>query len=231
MLVQSVSLPIAFAAGFVSFFSPCILPMIPAYIMYITGIYVDDELEKQKMFALTRTLGFVLGFTIIFMIMGTTASFIGKVFVRNRDIFTKISGSLIFLFGLNMTGAINLNFLNATKRVKSPKKITSWLSSVILGMAFAAGWTSCSGPVLASILIYAGGSSTVGMGVYLLAIYSLGMALPFILTALFINQFNRFMQKTEKVMRYIPMISGIIMIIFGILIFFDKIKIIAGLLI
>lgn len=228
---ENVSLPIAFFAGFLSFFSPCILPMIPVYIMYITGVNVEDELEKKKLFALTRTLGFVLGFTIIFMIMGTSASFIGKIFVRNKDIFTKISGMLIFLFGLKMTGLINFNFLNRTKKVASPKKITNWISSVALGMAFAAGWTPCFGPVLASILIYAGGSSTVGTGVYLLLVYSIGMAIPFILTALFINQFSAFMKKTEKIMKYVPIVSGVIMIIFGILVFFDKVKIISGLFI
>lgn len=228
---ENVSLPIAFFAGFLSFFSPCILPMIPVYIMYITGVNVEDELEKKKLFALTRTLGFVLGFTIIFMIMGTSASFIGKIFVRNKDIFTKLSGLLIFLFGLKMTGLLNFNFLNREKRVKSPKRIKNWISSVALGMAFAAGWTPCFGPVLASILIYAGGSSTVGTGVYLLLVYSIGMAIPFILTALFINQFSAFMKKTENIMKYVPIISGVIMIVFGILVFFDKVKLISGLLI
>lgn len=231
MLAESVSLPIAFIAGFLSFFSPCILPMIPVYIMYITGINVEEELDKKKIFALTRTLGFVLGFTIIFMIMGTSASFIGRVFIRNKEIFMKLSGLLIFFFGLKMTGLINFNLLNQEKKIKTPKQITSWIGSVLLGMAFAAGWTPCFGPVLASILVYAGTNSTVGMGIYLLLAYSLGMAVPFILTALFINQFSVFMKKTEKIMIYIPIISGIIMIIFGILVFFDKIKLISGLLI
>ena len=143
MIAESVSLPLAFGAGFISFFSPCILPMIPVYIMYITGINVEDEIDKKKFFALTRTLGFVLGFTIIFMIMGTSASFLGKIFAQNKDIFAKISGLLIFLFGIKMTGLINFSFLDRTKKVKSPKQVTNWISSVLLGMAFAAGWTPC----------------------------------------------------------------------------------------
>lgn len=231
MGAESVSLPLAFGAGFISFFSPCILPMIPVYIMYITGINVEDELDKKKLFALSRTLGFVLGFTIVFMIMGTSASFIGKLFVKHKILFTKISGLLIFLFGLKMTGLINFNLLNREKKVKSPKEITSWISSVLLGMAFAAGWTPCFGPVLASILLYAGGTSTVGTGVYLLLVYSIGMAVPFILTALFINQFSAFMKKTERIMKYVPVISGVIMIMFGILVFFDQVKYISGLFI
>lgn len=227
----SVSLPVAFGAGFLSFFSPCILPMIPVYIMYITGINVEDELEKKRLFALSRTIGFVIGFTIIFMIMGTSASFLGRLFVRNKDIFTKVSGFLIVLFGLKMTGLINLNFLNREKKVKAPKQIKTWLGSVLLGMAFAAGWTPCFGPVLASILIYAGGSSTLARGVYLLLAYSIGMAVPFILTSLFINQFSVFMKKTENIMKYIPIISGVVMIIFGLLVFFNKMMLISGLLI
>ncbi len=228
---SNVSLPIAFGAGFLSFFSPCILPMIPVYIMYITGINVEDELDKKKLFALSRTLGFVLGFTVIFMIMGTSASFIGKAFIRHKDIFTKLSGLLIILFGLKMTGIIQFNFLNKSKKMKSPKQITNWISSVVLGMAFAAGWTPCFGPVLASILIYAGGSGTVSTGVYLLLAYSVGMAVPFILTALFINQFSAFMKKTEKIMKYVPMISGVIMIVFGLFVFFNKVGLISGLFI
>lgn len=223
MGAESVSFSLAFGAGFLSFFSPCILPLIPAYIMYITGINLEDELQKNRLIALTRTIGFVIGFTIIFIIMGTTASFLGKIFIRNKDIFSKVSGILIIIFGLKMIGVIDLGFLVIEKKMKAPKKITSWFSSILMGMAFAAGWTPCFGPVLGSILIYAGGSSTVLKGVYLLLVYSIGMAVPFILTALFINTFNKFLKNTERFMIYVPKISGIIMIIFGILIFFNKV--------
>ncbi|CAK7067607.1 cytochrome c biogenesis protein CcdA [Tissierella sp. P1] len=222
MDLGNVSIPIAFGAGFLSFFSPCILPLIPAYIMYITGVNVEDELEKKRLFALTRTIGFVIGFTIIFMIMGTSASFLGKLFIRNKEVFSKISGGIIILFGLNMMGILKLKFLNFERRTKAPKKITNWFSSVLMGMAFAAGWTPCFGPVLGSILMYAGGTATVSKGVYLLLIYSIGMALPFILTALFINTFTRFMNKADKFLKYMPIISGFIMVVFGLLVFFNK---------
>ncbi|MSU00518.1 cytochrome c biogenesis CcdA family protein [Tissierella pigra] len=218
-----VSIPIAFGAGFLSFFSPCILPLIPVYIMYMTGTNMEEELEKKKFFALTRTFGFVIGFTIIFMIMGTSASFLGKIFVRNKEVFGKISGVLIILFGLNIMGVLKLNFLNFERRAKAPKKVTNWFSSILMGMAFAAGWTPCFGPVLASILMYAGATATVSKGVYLLLVYSIGMAIPFILTALFINGFTRLMNKADKFMRYMPIISGFIMIIFGFLVFFNKV--------
>ena len=223
MNLENVSLSIAFGAGFLSFFSPCILPLVPVYIMYITGISVEEEINQSKLLAFKRTMGFVLGFTIIFMMMGTSAGFLGKIFIRNREIFSKISGILIMIFGFNMMGILNLNILKLEKRLKAPKKMTNWFSSILMGMAFAAGWTPCFGPVLASILVYAGSSATVSKGVYLLLIYSIGMAIPFILTSLFINTFNKFIQKAERFIPYIPKISGFIMIVFGVLVFFNKV--------
>lgn len=223
MTLTNVSIPIAFGAGFLSFFSPCILPMIPVYIMYMTGTTMESELSERRLLALKRTIGFVIGFTIIFMIMGTSASFLGKIFIRNRNIFYKISGILIILFGLNMMGIFKFEFLNVERRAKLPSKTTSWFTSILMGMAFAAGWTPCFGPVLASILMYASASNTVSQGALLLLIYSVGMAIPFILTALFINGFIKFMEKTEKLMIYLPKIGGLIMVIFGLLIFFNKV--------
>ena len=222
-MAADVSLPIAFGAGFLSFFSPCILPLIPVYIMYMAGVTLEDELEKRRLLALTRTMGFVIGFTIIFIIMGTSASFLGRLFARNKDIFSKVSGILIIIFGLNMMGIIKLKFLSIEKRVAKPKDISNWFSSILMGMAFAAGWTPCFGPVLASILIYASGTATVSKGVYLLLVYSIGMAIPFILTALFINVFSKFLDKAGRFIEYIPKIGGLIMVIFGLLVFFDKV--------
>jgi len=223
MDLGNVPLSIAFGAGFLSFFSPCILPLIPVYIMYITGVSMENELETKRLFALKRTIGFIIGFTIIFILMGTSASYLGRIFIRNKQIFSKVSGILIVIFGLNMMGIIKLRFLSMEKRLAAPKKISNWFSSILMGMAFAAGWTPCFGPVLASILVYAGSSATVSKGVYLLLIYSIGMAIPFILTALFINVFNKFIAKAEKFIIYIPKISGFIMVVFGVLVFFNKV--------
>lgn len=184
---------------------------------------MEEDLKDKRLLALSRTLGFIIGFTIIFVIMGTSASFIGKVFIRNKKIFAKISGLLITFFGLNMMGIFNIGFLNRTRQVSTPKKVTNWFSSTLMGMAFAAGWTPCFGPVLASILVYAGGTDTVSKGVILLLIYSIGMAIPFILTALFINIFIDLVNRTEKFLIYLPKIGGLIMVIFGLLVFFDKV--------
>lgn len=219
----NISYPIAFGAGFLSFFSPCLLPMIPAYIMYITGVNIEDELNKRRLFAVIRTLGFVLGFTIIFMIMGSSATFIGRLFIRNSIVFSRISGIIIIIFGLHLMGILNFKFINFEKRSKAPKKIRNWFSSVLMGMAFAAGWTPCFGPVLGAILMYASGASTVSTGMFLLLIYSIGMAIPFLLTAVFINVFIKFLERADKVMKYLPIIGGGIMVVFGLLVFFDKV--------
>ena len=191
--------------------------------MYMTGSTMESEVSQRKVVALTRTLGFVIGFTIIFMIMGTSASFIGRIFIKNKAIFSKISGILIIIFGLNLMGVLKLNFLNLNRQISAPKKVTSWFSSILMGMAFAAGWTPCFGPILASILVYASTSNTLSQGVFLLFIYSLGMAIPFMLTAVFINMFSSFLEKAERLMVYLPKISGLIMVMFGLLVFFNKV--------
>src|SRR5699024_4769919 len=126
LLTENISYTVALAAGFLSFFSPCIIPLIPAYIMYLTGVTMEEDLKDKRLLALSRTLGFIIGFTIIFVIMGTSASFIGKVFIRNKKIFAKISGLLITFFGLNMMGIFNIGFLNRTRQVSTPKKVTNW---------------------------------------------------------------------------------------------------------
>ncbi|SHH67897.1 cytochrome c biogenesis CcdA family protein [Clostridium grantii] len=223
MFATNVSFWVAFGAGILSFFSPCILPLIPVYFMYITESTIESQLLNQKKIVLTRTIGFVIGFTIIFILMGATATFIGKIFVQNKSIFSKISGLLIIIFGLNMMGIIKFNFLQIEKKVSEPRVATSWFSSILVGMAFAAGWTPCFGPILASILIFAGSSETMLKGILLLLIYSIGMAIPFIVTALFINYFRKFIKKSRKFLIFIPKISGAIMVIFGFLVFFNKI--------
>ena len=229
MFLQEVSWGVAFVAGFLSFFSPCILPLIPAYIMYLTASTIEEEVNERRLFALTRTIGFVIGFTIIFLIMGVSVSFIGQIFVRNRDIFTKISGVLIILFGLNMLGVFKFGIMNKLN-VRAPKKITNWLSSVVMGIAFAAGWSPCFGPVLGAILVYAGATATIGQGILLLLIYSLGMALPFILTSLFINKFAELMVRYEGYLKYVNIVGGTLMLVFGLLVFFDKVVDISRLL-
>lgn len=226
MITQDVSFFIAFGAGFLSFLSPCIIPLIPAYIMYITGTYSEEELEKRRFLALSRTLGFVLGFTIVFVILGLSAGSIGQTnfFRENKALITQISGGLIVLFGINMLGLFKLSFLNKEVKFKAPKKMKNWFGSTLMGMAFAAGWTPCFGPILGTIVLYAGTQGTLVKGVYLLLAYSFGLAVPFILTALFINAFTGLINKSDKILPYTSKISGIILIIFGLAIIFGQIS-------
>ncbi len=227
--MTDISISASFAAGLLSFFSPCVLPLIPAYITYITGTALEEELENKKFLALTRTLGFILGFTIIFMIMGVSASFVGRAFrVYNRQ-FSIISGILIIGLGLNMMGILKLNILSKGIKIKLPK-ISNWFSSVLVGMAFAAGWTPCVGAVLGTILLLAGNTGTVSSGFFLLLFYSLGLAIPFVLTALLISRFGRFLTKSEKVLPYITKIGGLIIVLLGILILFNKMYLLTNLL-
>ena len=221
--MEDVSLFMAVFAGFASFVSPCVLPLVPAYVGYITGS--TSEEKQDKTFTLWRAVGFVLGFSIIFIMMGATASYIGRLFAQYRTVFHKVSGLLIIIFGLHLIGLLKLEFLYKEARVEGPKEATSWITAVLMGMAFAAGWTPCVGPVLASILAYAGSSTTLIQGVILLVFYSLGLGIPFILTAVFIE---KFMEVSNKVNKYLPIVSkvsGAVLIIFGILLFLNKIQV------
>lgn len=220
----------AFFAGLLSFFSPCLLPMIPAYIMYISGIGDLEDARDNKEIVLQRTLGFIIGFTIIFIIMGLSASFVGKIFSQNRNLFLKLSGIIIIIFGLNYMGILKFSFLGKDKRLKAPKKVNNMLSSTFMGMAFAGGWSPCFGPVLGSILFMASIDSSVLEGGILLLIYSIGMAIPFVLTALFISKFTILLSRYEKALKIIPLIGGGVLVVFGILIFFDKLVVISSLL-
>lgn len=230
MFAQEVSTTMAFIAGLLSFFSPCILPLVPAYIMYISGYGDKDEIPTRKMM-IGRTLFFVLGFTTIFMIMGTSASFLGQFFIRYRSVFSKISGFIIVLFGLHMLGVFKIGVLRKENRVSFPVKINGFGGAYVMGIAFAAGWTPCFGPVLASILIYAGTGETISQGIYLLGVYSVGMALPFMLAAIFMNRFNNLLDRIENSGKWFPRITGIVLIIFGLMILFDKVVIVSQLLI
>lgn len=218
MFTQDIGVLVAFWAGVTSFFSPCILPLIPVYIMYITGTTTEEDLKTHKFFVLSRTFGFIIGFTFIFLLLGLSATFLGQIFNRNRDLFFNISGWVMIFFGLNMLGLFRIKGLKIPQLIKPPTKVTSFFGSVLMGLAFGAGWSPCFGPVLGAILFYASTSNSLMGGTYLLLIYALGMAVPFLLTAIFIQRFNKFLSRMEKWMVYLPKISGIVLIIFGILI-------------
>lgn len=227
--VQEVGVGVAFWAGLVSFFAPCILPMIPIYIMYITGSTTEEALNKRKLFVLSRTLGFILGFTFVFLIMGLSASILGQLFIRYRATLYNLSGLIMILFGLQMLGIFKLSFIKLPKIIKPPKEVTSFFGAVIMGLAFGAGWSPCFGPILGAILINASQASTLWGSLSMLLVYALGMAIPFIITALFIQQYNRFLSKIEKYAVWMPRIAGIILILFGILVLTGQITLLNSL--
>ncbi len=227
--MDNVSFVLAFSAGLLSFLSPCVLPLVPAYVSYLTGSAVAEiNTDKAKLNLLYKSIGFVIGFSIIFIIMGASVSSIGKFLITNQVILKKIGGILIIIFGLHTTGLLKIKMLYAEKRLLPFGGDKKNISSVFLGMAFATGWTPCIGPILASILIYAGSMETISKGILLLGVYSLGLAIPFILTALAIGNFSEYFKRFSKYLPVVSLVSGILMIVMGILIFTNKLTIISG---
>lgn len=226
--LNNVSLILAFSAGLLSFLSPCVLPLVPAYISYITGTSISDpESKKSNIYVLYKSIGFIIGFSIIFIIMGASITSIGKVFIKNQSIFRKISGILIFIFGLHTTGIFKIKLFYREKRFLSFNNTNGAFGSVLMGMAFAAGWTPCVGPILSSILVYASSMETISRGIILLVFYSLGLAVPFILTALAIENLSSKISRLGKYLSFISIISGLLMILMGILIFTNKMGILS----
>lgn len=219
--MNDVTFSVAFVAGITSFFSPCILPLIPAYIAFMAGVSVDDNTKKGRFLILTRTAGFIVGFTIIFVLLGAAASALGTFISKNLNIFRVISGIFIIFFGLTMLGVIKFDMFKFASKVKTPKS-KGFLGSILMGMALSIGWTPCIGAVLGSILFVAAGQTTFTYGILLLLVYSLGFAIPFIIVSLILDKFDKNISKFEKASVYINKIGGVIIIILGILIMFNK---------
>ncbi|MBU3111648.1 cytochrome c biogenesis CcdA family protein [Clostridium lacusfryxellense] len=221
--MNNISVLLAFSAGLLSFLSPCVLPLVPAYVSYLTNSSIEElKNDKTKLLTLYRSLGFVLGFSIIFILMGISITSLGKLLTEHKDLFRKIGAVIIIVFGLHTLGVFKVKLFYREKRFLYFDKIKGPFSSVIMGMAFAAGWTPCIGPILSSILIYASSMDSIGKGVILLIMYSLGLAVPFVLTAIAIESFTRNFKKLSKYLNVISIISGILMIIMGVMIFLNK---------
>lgn len=220
-----VNLLIAFGAGILTFISPCVLPLIPAYISYITGLSLDElkTSGKSNLYHIAlNTLFFIIGFTIVFTALGASATYLGNVVSSYRDILRYVGGIIIIVFGLHIAGISPIKFLYTEKSLTLKKKPKGFIGSFFVGLAFAIAWTPCVGPILSSILIYAGTQETVKKGVILLVSYSLGLGIPLLITSLAINIFLKFFNKIKKYFRVIEIIGGIILIIIGILIITDK---------
>jgi cytochrome c-type biogenesis protein len=231
MFTDSVSYSAAFLAGLLSFFSPCVLPLIPAYFTFISGFSLEEltTLDRKgiRSRVMISTLSYVSGFTLVFTLMGASASYLGNLLYHHIDAIRIGGGVLIILLGLHMTGLFRLRMLEFDKRVHLKKKPMPIVGAFLVGMTFAAGWSPCVGPLLGSILIIAGSKETVLEGVSLLLVYSAGLAIPFLLLSCFVNLLLLFMKKAVKIIRYLNPAAGTLLIILGFMLIFNKLDLIS----
>jgi len=226
LLGNQVSFLMAFLAGFLSFISPCVLPLIPAYISFISGLSleeIENRRGKNQNIIMVSSLFFILGFSLVFILLGATATFLGSFLVEKIDILRKVAGIIIIIFGIHMAGWYRIKFLDFEKRVyTNTEPINKIIGPFLIGLAFAFGWSPCVGPVLASILMYASTQQTVYQGILLLTIYSAGLGIPFFLAALAINKFYLLTNRIKQHYKTIEWIGGLLLIVIGGLILTDN---------
>ena len=219
-----VELLIAFGAGLISFLSPCVLPLIPGYVSFISGQSLQDILESKTVNILPLIL-FCFGFSTVFIILGASASYLGQTLLQNSEILRIIAGIIIIIFSLQLVGLINIGYLNLEKRFEA-KKSQNILFPYIIGLAFGFGWTPCIGPILGSILALASIEETLSRAIILLSFYSLGLAIPFVLSGYLIQKFLLFSKNFKKNINLISKIGGVILLITGILILTNQLQIV-----
>jgi len=218
-----IELIIAFGAGLISFLSPCVLPLIPGYVSFITGSTLSEILEKKKI-DLLPLIVFSLGFSFVFIIFGATASFLGQILLQNSQILRSIAGVIIIIFSLQLIGILNIKFLNVEKKFYT-KKSNNIFFVFIVGMAFGFGWTPCIGPILGSILALASTEETIYKAILLLSFYSLGLAIPFILSGYLMQKFLLFSKNFKRNINLVTKGGGIILLITGILILTNQLQV------
>ena len=224
---QSLNLLVAFGAGILSFASPCVLPLVPIYLGYLGGAAVGDEARSRGK-TVAHALAFVLGFSLVFVVLGASVGLVGYALYRHLPVIVRVGGVLLVVLGLHLTGLVKIPFLYMEKRiqVKQQAKGTYW-ASFLVGMVFAFGWTPCVGPILSGILLLASVTQTVGRGALLLAAYSLGLGLPFLLTALALSLATRWLKRLNRYMNAVSVVAGAFLIIAGVLLFtglFDRLS-------
>jgi cytochrome c-type biogenesis protein len=219
--ISILSIISVFAAGLLSFLSPCVLPLIPGYISFISGENLSDLTISNKTHkkAIIGTIFFGIGFSTLFVVLGASATGIGKIFLQYKDIFSKIAGLIVIFFGLNILGFFKLNFLSKQFKWNYKKgNAPYYVEAFLLGLAFVFGWTPCIGPILASVLTFAANEQTVGSGILLLSIYSLGLWIPFLLSAIFLSTCINLIKKYGRISMAVEKIAGVLLIFLGILI-------------
>jgi cytochrome c-type biogenesis protein len=221
-----IKLAFAFGAGFISFLTPCVLPIIPGYISYITGKNLS-EIDQDKEIVLYKTILFSLGFSLVFITLGATASAVGNILLFLSNELRIAAGIIIVLFSLQMLGFINFQFLNQEKRIDTKGYKDNYIFPFVVGSAFAFGWTPCIGPILGSILALSATDASISKGILLLSFYSLGLAIPFILSGYFMNNFLISKKGFGKYYNRITKTGGVILLITGILIATNQIQVIS----
>ena len=222
---MTATLPLAFMAGLISFLSPCVLPLIPGYISYISGTSFNKINDEKKNLIIIKTIFFTLGFSFVFIALGSTASFIGKFFLTNSNILRIIAGVIIILFSLQIIGIINFNFMNKDIRFFTNRYSNNLTFPFIVGAAFAFGWTPCIGPILGSIITLAALEKNVGEGILLLSSYSLGLAIPFIISGILFDKFFLFSKNFKKYISVITKVGGTILLLTGIAILTNQLQV------
>lgn len=221
----------ALGAGVISFISPCVLPLVPGYISFVSGTSLSELAEsggaeylRRRRRVVVNTLAFVLGFSIVFVAMGASATYVGQWLAGNRVWLGRIAGTVIVLFGLHVMGVFKIGLLNLEKRLHTEREPVGLLGSFGIGLAFAFGWSPCIGPILATVLVLAAQRETVGQGIVLLSVYSLGLGGPFLLTGLAVNRFLTISRKIKRHMRVIEIVSGVLLVVIGVLVFTDSLQ-------
>lgn len=222
----------ALIAGVASFFSPCVLPLIPAYFTFITGFSLEELIEAPpseiRLKVFLATLFYVLGFSAVFVLMGASAFYVGNLIYEYKDALVKIGAVVIILFGIHLTGVVRIRWLDVEKRLHVNRKPLHLMGTFFVGMAFGAGWSPCVGPYLGSIIIMAGTQETVWHGIILLGLYSIGLAVPFLVISLFINFLLIFIKRAARAIQTINMVAGILLVLVGIFLLTDNLFVLAG---
>ncbi len=222
----SIGLALAFSAGLLSFLSPCVLPLIPSYLTFVTGVGFED-LTRARRSALLHAILFVCGFTIIFIALGASATLLGRVLLHYRVWITRLGGALVLVFGLYLLGVIRVAAFDRERRVHLANKPVGYLGTVLVGFAFGAGWTPCLGPILGAILTYTAATADLSRGLPLLLAYSMGLALPFLLAAVAVERFLETVKRIRPYLARVSQLSGALLIIVGVLMMFDYFTILA----
>ncbi len=234
--MEQVTLAAAFVAGLLSFISPCVLPLVPGYLSFVSGLSLDELRDRQAERSRRRqvvlaSLAFVLGFSVVFVALGASASIIGQFLLARLNVLGKVAGLIVIVFGLHTMGVLRIGWLYAEKRAQPARKPAGLAGAFVVGVAFAFGWTPCIGPILAGILALAGAQETVRQGVQLLAVYSLGLGIPFLATALAVDRFFAAVARVRRFYHDIEISAGALLVTIGVLIFTNRLTLVARLLV